>query len=242
MIERIEVLSREELLLQTLTDLIRAVVATGTANYNPVIAEVYAEFTRELMVGQAEAAMGLAYPESLLRQAGDAIERRVQERLGEIRFNLSRYKEGVAKALKVPAKEVLALQEDLKQARRQDEIPMYGPNEYGEHTPFWISEVGLKRSEIQALVALPDDRQCYLDFGQIAEDCTRRGEWFPFELIVQDSSIGELVFVVDQNGSIQIHTDNFPAEALSRVRNILKYIAGKIYVEPVSDDSEWVDM
>lgn len=241
MMERIEVLSREELLLQTLTDLIREVVATGSTHYSIMIAEVYAELTRELLVAHAASALGLAHPESLLRHTGSVIERRVQERLGEVRFNLSRYKEGVAKALKVPAKEVLDLQELLKHARQQDDIPMYGPTERGEHCPFWISEVGLKRSEIQALVALPDDRQCYLDFGQIREDCTRRGEWFPFELIVHDSSLGELVFVVDQNGSIQVHTDNFPAEALSRVRNILKYIARKIYVEPVSEDSEWGD-
>lgn len=238
MIERVEVLSREELLLQTLTDLIQEVVAAESNNYSTVIAEVYAEFMRELLVEQAESAMGLAYPESLLSMATVTIEQRVKNCLGEVQFFLSRYKDDVWRALKVPAKELLELQEYLKQTRWRKEIPTDTPVERGEHTSFWIAEVGLQRSDIQELIAFPCDRQCYLDFSQLLERYLVRGDWFPFEVLVQDPALGEIVFVVDQDGSIHTHTENFPTEAVNRMREILKFVAGKVYVANTDHHSE----
>ena len=45
------------------------------------------------------------------------------------------------------------------------------------------------------------------------------------------------MFVVDQDGSITIHTDNFPVETLNRTRRILRDIAKKLYAEPPDDES-----
>jgi hypothetical protein len=75
----------------------------------------------------------------------------------------------------------------------------------------------------------------------VAELCTVKGNWFPFELFVKDENIGDLVFVVDQDGSIHIHTENFPAETLNRTRNILKGIASRFYIEHPDYESEWIE-
>lgn len=92
MIGRVEVLSREELLLRTLAGLIQEVIAPGVYRYSLLIAEVYAEFMRELLPGYAEGGMGLEHPESILNIAGHAIKDRVQGRLGEVPFDFFSYK------------------------------------------------------------------------------------------------------------------------------------------------------
>ena len=242
MIGRIEVFSREELLLQTLTDLIQAVVSEGSSNYSILIAEVYAEFLRVVLVQSADAGMGLAKPESLLSHASRTVKRLLRERLGDIQFDFSHYEENSCKTLKAPAKELLYLQERLKEARRRDELPVNEPTESGTQIPFQICEVGLKNSEIQGLIAFPHAYKCYLDFSRVAEHCTVQGNWFPFELLVEDRSVGALVFVVDQDGSIHIPTENFPTETLNRTRDILKDIASKVYVEHTNSISEWVEL
>ncbi len=240
--EQVEVFTREELLLETLAELIREVVVERSGKYNILIAEIYAELLREVLIQKAEAGMGLAKPESLLLLATSAIERRLQERLGEIQFNLFSYKENIYETLKAPAKELLVLQECLKIARSREELPIDEPTESGGEVPFRISEVGLKNSEIQSLIAIPDGYKCYLDFNQVAEICTVKGNWFPFELLVKDENIGDLVFVVDQDGSINTHTENFPAETLNRTRNILKDIARKLYAEHDDYESELIEV
>ena len=107
---RLAVLTHEALLLQTLTGLIQAVVAEGTDRYSQLLAEVYAELMRVLLVQQAAAGKGLARPASLIHQASFAIECRVQERLGAVPFDWSRYKDNLSETFKAPAKEILALQ------------------------------------------------------------------------------------------------------------------------------------
>ena len=135
------------------------------------------------------------------------------------------------------AKELLALQKELKDARRRGEISSERPINRGAQIPFQILEIGLLNSEVQGLIALPASHRCYLDFNQIAKSCTVQGNWFPFELIVKEPTIGDLVFVVDQDGSINIHTENFPVETLDRTRNILRYLAERLYTRGTDDDS-----
>jgi hypothetical protein len=52
-----------------------------------------------------------------------------------------------------------------------------------------------------------------------------------------DTEMGELLFVVDQDGTVGIYTNNFPGPILRRVRKILKAIAGKLYCRDTSDSS-----
>lgn len=244
MMERIAVCSRQELLMRTLTNLIQEVVAKEAENYNILIAEVYAELLRDQLVQSAESGLGLAHPESLISISKAVLETLLKTRLGDIQLNyLSRYKGDICKELKVPAKELLVLQEKLQEARRRGELPIDDPIEQGEQGQFRISEVGVKGNEIQGLIASPSDDHCYLDFSQVMEICTVQGDWFPVELVVKDAYIGELVFVVDQDGSIHIPTEHFSTEILSRTRDILSGIAGRLYVESERSDYKpfWVE-
>jgi hypothetical protein len=129
--KRVEVFTREQLLLETLTQLIQEAIDEGVESYSILIAEVYAELVREILVQKAEAAMGVAEPESLLWLATSSVESRLRQRLGDTRFNLFHYKENIYGTLKAPVS---------------------------------ISEVGLKNSDIQSLIAIPSGYKCYLDF------------------------------------------------------------------------------
>lgn len=242
MIGRVEVLSREELLLQTLAGLIQEVAAQGSDRYNILIAEVYAEFMRELLPGYAEGGMGLQHPESLLSLARHAIKDRVQRRLGEVQFNFFPYEQNTCEALKMSVKELHDLQGRFRDSVNREIISISNSLNPEDESLFTIAEVGLKGSEIQELIAYPCDPKCYLDFSQVAERCTVEGDWFPVELILNDPALGNLVFVVDQHGSIHIPTENFPVEAFERTRSILKNLARALYVEHPDYDDERIQM
>ncbi len=236
---RVEGFSQEELLLQTLTDLILATETQEAVSYNAMIAEYLGELIKERLVKLAEAEMAWTTRGWLLEQAYAEAVRRLQQRLAshERQFNFRRYQEAVCEELKPLAKEAAAMQGALKEARRTGKIRFKVPIEVGAQLAFQIFEVGSPRDgETEALVAMPTSQQCYLDLHAIQEECNIRGAWFPFELIYRNPTIGELAFVVDQDGSIGIYTNNFPTEILRRVRVILKAIAGKLYSQDAPDE------
>jgi hypothetical protein len=236
---RVESFSQEELLLQTLTDLILATETQEAVSYNAMLAEYLGELVKERLVKLAESEMAWTTRGWLLEQAYEEGVRRLQERLAphERQFNFRRYQEAVCEELKPLAKEAATLQGALKEARRTEKIRFKMPIEVGAQLAFQIFEVGSPRDgETEALVALPTSQQCYLDFHAVQEECNVGGTWFLFELIYRDPAIGELAFVVDQDGSIGIYTNNFPTEILRRVRVILKAIAGKLYSQDAPDE------
>ena len=234
----IGIFSQEELLMQTFTDLVRNILAEEVETYNVMLAEYLTELVKERLVKLGEAEMGLMARGGPLDQAYREAVHRLQERLTlyEIRFDFRRYQETVCEPLKALSREVTLLQTALRESRRQERVPFKVPIEVGEQVAFQIFAVGSAvDGETEALVAMPTSQQCSLDFHQVREECDVDGFWFPFQLSYQDSEIGELIFVVDQDGSVGIYTNNFPEEILRKVRKHLKEIAGKLYCRDTSD-------
>ncbi len=239
----IEIFSQEELLMQTLTDLIRNIVAEEAETYNVMLAEYLTDLVKERLVKLGEAEMGLMARGGPLGQAYREVVYRLQERLTpyKIQFGFKRYQETVCEPLKALSREVALLQTALRESRRQDRVLFKTPIEVGEQVAFQIFAVGSAvDGETEALVAMPTSQQCSLDFHQVREECDVDGFWFPFQLSYRDPEMGELSFVVDQDGSVGIYTNNFPETLLRRVRKILKAIAGKLYCRDTSDSSSQV--
>lgn len=237
---RVEIFSQEELLLQTLTEMMRTTIAEGAETYNAMLTEYLTELVKERLVKLSQAERGGATTRSgLLDQAYREAVQRLQECLApyEIQFDFRRYQDAVCETLKALAKEIAELQEALRESRREEKIPFQVPIEVGEQVTFQIFEVGSPRDgETEALVVLPTSQQCSLDFHLLREECQLDGRWFPFQLTYRDPEIGELVFVCDQDGSLCLYTQNFPWEILKRARKILKEIASKLYSQGAPDE------
>ena len=237
---QLEIFSQEELLLQTLTEMMRTTVAEGAETYNAMLTEYLTELVKERLVklGQAERS-GATTRSGLLDQAYREAVQRLQERLEpyEIQFDFRRYQDAIYETLKALAKEIAELQGALRESRHEEKIPFQVLIEVGEQVAFQIFEVGSPRDgETEALVVLPISQQCSLDFHLLREECKLDGRWFPFQLTYRDTDMGELVFVCDQDGSLCLYTHNFPGEILKRVREILKAIAGKLYSQDAPEE------
>lgn len=71
-------------------------------------------------------------------------------------------------------------------------------------SPYELFRLGFVDS-IEGLLAIPTPDVATLDIDRIREEFRTNGDWFPFEVAVDD-----LVFVLDDDGSLYISTENFP--------------------------------
>lgn len=90
-------------------------------------------------------------------------------------------------------------------------------------SPYELFRLGFVDS-IEGLLAIPTPDVATLDIDRIREEFRTNGDWFPFEVAVDD-----LVFVLDDDGSLYISTENFPQEALDRAESVLRRLAPILY-------------
>ena len=63
-----------------------------------------------------------------------------------------------------------------------------------------------------------------MDLDALSARFPLEGEWFPYEVTVED-----MVFVVDDDGTVFVSTENFPREVRERARAMLEEIAALLY-------------
>jgi hypothetical protein len=111
-------------------------------------------------------------------------------------------------------------------------IESKGRKRIGEKTPvstvdarrhYDVLELGLLES-VQGLLAIPAPDVGALDVDGIRQAYPTEGDWFPFEVRVDD-----LLFVIDDDGSLFISTENFPRDVLGRAKLALHHLAEKLY-------------
>jgi hypothetical protein len=96
--------------------------------------------------------------------------------------------------------------------------------QHGVPVPFEIVSIGTRRN-LQALVVMPLDGQtCRLDTLAIGEVGSLDGEWFPYEI-----TIDEMTFVIDDDGRLSIAVENFPAILLQKAYQTIRTLAERSY-------------
>ena len=140
-------------------------------------------------------------------------------------IDLGKYADTVRDKLRFPAKEMQDLANNLAESRREHKL---GAKEEvaadsGRHCI--VHELGL-REAIQGLLAEPTDDCHELNIDGLREQGSWRlqGEWFPYELITED-----FVFVIDDDGSVFVSTENLPPELREKANGLLRRVVDLLY-------------
>ncbi|MBD2098477.1 hypothetical protein H6F90_25740 [Trichocoleus sp. FACHB-591] len=222
---RFKLLSQEEFILQNVVDLIQSSVVRESQTCSSAVEFGLTELVKEQMRRIAQ--------ENNTQRWGDALElaildvrQKVEGRLAErhIRFDLKPHLGGIETALKYPGKEITYLQDRLAQSRRTNRIGKRNRIAEAAQTPFEITEVGLQNS-IEALIAAPVGKVYELNLEEVRRSYEVEGEWFPFQVAVE-----EFEFVVDDDGTVFISTENFPEKLVLEAREMLVGLAKRLYI------------
>lgn len=196
----------------------------------PSIGFAMDEAIKEAMRRFAQEHSGFRDPHELLRVAIDDTTERLNAAIGQqgLRFDWEQYLEEASNSLKGVAKEIHRLSGKLRESktakRVYDRERSARADEEVVGTPlFEIRELGLLDS-IEGLLAIPSAVSGTIDIDAIREGFQVTGDWFPYEV-----GVGELVYVVDDDGSVLVSTENFPKELVERARQTLEDIATHLY-------------
>jgi hypothetical protein len=164
--------------------------------------------------------------EELLRHASERSEDQLNRALQArgITFDLSPYLSHASKSLAPAARELFILNRKLSESKLKmripDKVPVAAP-----HTRllFTVTPLGLLGS-VEGLLASPSPEVKSLQIERLRDEYSTSGEWFPFEVSVEN-----LLFVIDDDGSIFVSTENYPPEMLDRAKTILHELARFLY-------------
>jgi hypothetical protein len=133
--------------------------------------------------------------------------------------------DGITKQIKYAAKEISQLKNNLKTSQISERIGKREQVSSPETPPFELIEIGLK-DKIEGLLALPLIKEFDIDLGRIKNNFEVKGDSFPFEI-----TDGEIVFVLDDDGSVFTSTENFPGHVLEKTYHKLRELAQTIYFQ-----------
>ena len=140
------------------------------------------------------------------------------------RASLTQHLDRVQETLKFVAKEIAGLQAKLQRAWEREDVLDRQRFTDDVEVPFEIISVGTRQS-LEGLMVMPiGEQDCYLNLEDLDHSWTISGEWFPFEL-----AIDELTFIVDDEGTIFISTENLPQTLISQIWETLYQIAQRFY-------------
>ena len=127
--------------------------------------------------------------------------------------------------LEFVAKEISSLRDKLFTSRKEERIGSKEEVSTTDHQfTFDVIEVGLKES-IEGLVSIPRIESFEMDIERIKNNYNMIDDWFPFEI-----QIDYFTFILDDDGTIFVSTDNLPEDLIKISRVFLEDLANKIYV------------
>lgn len=127
--------------------------------------------------------------------------------------------------LKLVTKEIANLHRELERARRQESVFKRDPFTNDADVKFEIISLGPRQS-LEGFVLIPTwEQECLLNLENLEKSWTLTGDWFPFQL-----AIGDLTFVIDDDGTVFTSTDGLPAPLILKSREVLCQIAQRLYM------------
>jgi hypothetical protein len=139
-----------------------------------------------------------------------------------VSVSLHKYHEQVKKQLKPVGGEMEKLTERLAQSKRTGKLSNKEVVEVDERARFEIQEIGF-RDQPEGLRLQPTGDGFDLDLHDLPEGSTVRGEWYPYEV-----SVGDFVFILDDDGSLYVSVENFPASLVEQAREQLRELVRRI--------------
>jgi hypothetical protein len=218
--------STSRLILDNIVSLASELANQGASKdrYSSAIELGLSEMVRECMRRMAQSRIaprsgGLLV--NALKESFGRVERELRQ--AEIRISLSQYREQVMNTLKPVAAEMEKLGERLTHARQSGKLAAEEVVTTESHTRYEVREIGL-RGLTEGLLVQPTGDDFEINLDGLPEGCTVRGDWYPYEVRYED-----ILFVLDDDGSIFVSVENFPERLAMRVREQLHELARLIY-------------
>jgi hypothetical protein len=194
--------------------------------YNTAIGFGVDELVKQNMRQLSQQREGIRGWEELLDMAVQRSANQLQREVDSHRlsFDLAPYLGHARESLKAAAEEMCGLNRKLIESKDRKRIGEKMPVSTGDSRHHYeVSELGLLES-IEGLLATPTAGVAALNVDGIREAFPTEGDWFPFEVRVDD-----FLFVIDDDGTVFISTENFPREALERAKTALHRLAEMLY-------------
>ncbi|MCY7276844.1 MAG: hypothetical protein LH702_24710 [Phormidesmis sp. CAN_BIN44] len=220
-------ISQEELLLQTLTALIRGRVRHEATQYSGTLEDCLTELVRVKLRSLAATGDQDRRLTGLLEQAIRVVEEQLLERFRQHDlppFDLEPYLKSVQVALKFPGQEIQGMQERLRQAQQQEQVRPRRLVEAETAVPFEIIELGLQQGQLQGLVAKPLVPQCDLNLEWVRQEFEIEGEWFPYALFIE-----EFVFLLNAEGILTLDTGSLTSGKVDQAYGAIEQLARQLY-------------
>jgi hypothetical protein len=222
----VAVLSPKEFILQSLVTYIQAGgVQQGHRSF--LLEDGLTELVRILM---RELAADVSHRSrlSLLDQAIGEVQQQMWEYIFSPAFSSIDFEDyfvSIRHRLKAPAKEMADLQTSLRVAKQREQIVEREDITEAVEVPFQIAVMGL-RETLEGFIVTPlAEHPCFLNLNAVRDTYAVQEEYYPLQI-----EIDELVFVVDDDGTIFISTENFPGTLIHQARESLEMLARQIYV------------
>jgi hypothetical protein len=219
---------QEQFILNSVVRLVADLAEKGRLRvpYNSAVGSGVDEVVRHNLRQMSQERLGFRRWEELLDAAVERSEGQLRRGLSEnqLSFDLSPYLGHARDSLETASRELFVLNKKLIESKTRKRIAekSTATTHDARHT-FDVSELGLLGS-VEGLLATPTKDVKALNIERVRETYPTQGEWFPFEV-----SVGDLLFVIDDDGVIFVSTENFPSEMLERAKLILHQVAGALY-------------
>ena len=224
----IELVSQEQFVVNSVVKLVADQAEKGRSRgpSNSAIGNGVDELVRHNLRRLSQERRGFRQGEDLLAAAIEKSRLQLKQALDlqQLVFNMNSYFEDTKNSLKVSASELFELSRKLVESKNKRRIAekFMAKTPDNRHT-YEVSELGLLDS-VEGLLATPTSDVKSLNIEEVRRIYPIQGEWFPFEV-----SVGDLLFVIDDDGVIFTSTENFPQAMMEKARNILDQIAEVFY-------------
>jgi hypothetical protein len=200
--------------------------ALAAKSYSTAIGCGVDEFVKHNMRLLSQQQLGISEWEDLLdeavRHSADQLRRELDSH--HLTFDFQPYFRHTRESLEEAAKEMTGLSQRLIESRERKRLREKTPAITADtRRRYDVSELGLLES-IEGLLATPTPNVATLGIDKIKQTYRTEGEWFPFEVKVDN-----LLFVIDDDGTVFISTENFPDELIDRARVVLHQLAELLY-------------
>lgn len=210
-----------------LYELLKIIQEQRKEGYSSTIEFALAELVREYMRSIAQGHEYNHRRSSILEQAIKITENKIQNQLKEVntQFNFTQYFTNIRESLKYPEKEIAELRANLLESKETKRIGERIKINSETISVYEITEIGLCNS-LEGLLAFPLKNICEIDIEPVKKIYDVKGDWFPLEI-----EIGNLTFIVDDDGTIFVSSENFPEPLVLEAKQTLKRLADQLYVE-----------
>jgi hypothetical protein len=145
---------------------------------------------------------------------------------------LEPFEESIRTKLKRVAKEMTMLSEMLQTTRRKENVLARQQVLSDVEVPFEVISIGTQQ-HLDGFVVRPLMTDTFsLNLESVEGFATVTGEWFPYQ--IENKTF---VFVVDDDGTIFISTENFPETLVSDALEAIKNLARRLYKSADEENS-----